>query len=116
MLKNYLAADAEIQQVTTGFDSLKDYNRHKVGFTVSICTDNSAFIQKLGEQHKCTLYPPPSAQKIAMVKHSISLNRIIVLLTNFSLCVYKINRETALLEKILQQSEIRDAEDKAVML
>ena len=83
---------------------------------MSVCNDNSAFIQRVGEQHKCTLYPPPSAQKIATVKHSIALNRVVVLLTNCSLCVYKIHRETALLEKILQQSELRDAEDKPVML
>jgi|TARA_B110000285_G_C15063416_1_gene583673 WD40 repeat protein len=40
---------------------------------------------------------------------------VIVLLENQSLCVYKSHRETALLEKILQQSELRDAEDKAVV-
>lgn len=70
----------------------------------------------LNDDQKCTLYPPPSAQKIAAVKHSITLNRIIVLLTNCSLCVYKAHKETALLEKILQQSELRDAEDKPVTL
>lgn len=40
---------------------------------------------------------------------------MIVLLANCSLCVYKSHRETALLEKILQQSELRDAEDKPVI-
>lgn len=61
ILKNYLAVDAEIEEVQAGFESLEAYRNHKVGFTVSICNDNSAFIQKVGEQHKCTLYPPPSA-------------------------------------------------------
>ena len=37
------------------------------------------------------------------------------MLTNCSLCVYKTNRETALLERIMQQSEMRDSEDKVVM-
>lgn len=46
----------------------------------------------------------------------MSLNRIIVLLTNCSLCIYKAHKETALLEKIIQQSELRDAEDKPIML
>ena len=116
ILKNYLAVDAEIEEVQPGFETLEAYRNNQVGFTVSVCNDNSAFIQRVGEQHKCTLYPPPSAQKIATVKHSIALNRVIVLLTNGSLCVYKIHRETALLEKILQQSELRDAEDKPVMM
>jgi hypothetical protein len=38
------------------------------------------------------------------------------MLANCSLCVYKSHRETALLEKILQQSELRDAEEKPVLL
>lgn len=37
------------------------------------------------------------------------------MLANCSLCVYKSHRETALLEKILQQSELRDAEEKPVL-
>ena len=44
ILKNYLAVDAEIQQVQTGFNTVAEYDAHDVGFTVSICTDNSAFI------------------------------------------------------------------------
>lgn len=36
------------------------------------------------------------------------------MLSNCSICVYKCQKETALLEKILQQSEIKDAEDKGV--
>lgn len=122
ILRNYLAAEAEVEEVMSGFLDRADFANHNVQFTVSICSDNSAFIQQVrsfpmvSDDQKCTLYPPPSAQKIAAVKHSIALNRIIVLLTNCSLCVYKAHRETALLEKILQQSELRDAEDKPVML
>lgn len=108
ILRNHLAAEAEVEDVMAGFGSHTDYANHKVQFTISICSDNSAFIQPvrtfpmLGDDQKCTLYPPPSAQKIAAVKHSVTLNRIIVLLTNCSLCVYKAHKETALLEKILQ--------------
>jgi WD40 repeat protein len=61
ILKNYLAVDAEIEEVQGGFDSVEDYRKHLVGFTISKCSDNSAFIQRVGEQHKCTLYPPPSS-------------------------------------------------------
>lgn len=38
------------------------------------------------------------------------------MLANCSLCIYKSHRETALLEKILQQSEMRDAEEKPLLL
>lgn len=50
------------------------------------------------------------------VKHSINLNRVIVMLANFSLCVYKVHRETALLEKILQPNELKDSEEKQIVL
>ena len=36
-----------------------------------------------------------------------------MLLENQSVCVYKSYKETALLEKLIQQSELRDAENKA---
>jgi hypothetical protein len=38
------------------------------------------------------------------------------MLANCSLCIYKSHKETSLLEKILQQSELRDAEEKPVLL
>jgi len=101
ILKNYLAVDARVERIEAGFDSLESYRNHKVGFTISVCSDNSAFLQRIGESHKCTLYPPPSAREIWAVKHSIMLQRTVVLLENQSLCVYKSHRETALLEKIM---------------
>jgi len=102
IIKNYLAVDAEIGQLTPIFNDMKALEEHQVSSTFSLCTDNSGFIQTIGESHKCTLYPPPSSQNIKVVKHSINLNRIIVMLANCSLCIYKSHRETALLEKILQ--------------
>ena len=49
ILRNYLAVDAEIEEVQAGFESLEAYRDHRVGFTVSVCSDNSAFIQRVGE-------------------------------------------------------------------
>lgn len=116
ILQNYLIADSKIDHIECGFFTEEDKRNHDVGFTISLCVDNSAFIQRMGEKHKCTIYPPPSAQKIAKVQHSMTLDRIIILLTNCSLCVYKNNRETALLEKIMPQIEIKDSEDKPITI
>lgn len=114
ILQNYLTADSPIELIQQGYKTDVDLEEQNVGFTISLCNDNSAFIQNIEMKHKCTLYPPPSAQKIITLTHSINLNRVIVLLTNCSICVYKVNRETALLEKILQQNEIKDCEDKPI--
>lgn len=43
------------------------------------------------------------------------LDRHIVLLSNSSLCVYKRVKETALLERIQENSEVRDSEFKRAM-
>lgn len=87
-------------------------------FTISLCSDNSAFILDTCENQrevKTTLYPPPSAQLITKLVFSMRLNRFIVLLTNSSLCVYKRVKETALLEKIQESTEIRDSEFKRAL-
>lgn len=116
ILKNYLAVDSSIFELQPGFNTIENFKAHSIDFTISVASDNSAFIQKPDSEFKCTLYPPPSAQKIEVIKHSITLDRVIVMLSNCSICVYKCQKETALLEKIMQQSEIKDAEDKGVMV
>jgi len=111
-----LAVDSDILQLVPGFDSISNLDEHKINFTISVGSDNSAFIQRPNQNFKCTLYPPPSAQKIEVIKHSILLDRVIVLLSNCSICMYKCENETALLEQIIKQSEIKDAEDKSIMI
>lgn len=44
VLKNYLVAEAEVENVKAGFQNIDDYLNHRVQFTISICSDNSAFI------------------------------------------------------------------------
>ena len=87
-------------------------------FTISLCSDNSAFILSTNQTSrdlKTTLYPPPSAQLISRIVYSMRLDRFIVLLTNSSICIYKKVKETALLEKILESTDIRDSEFKRAL-
>ena len=58
------------------------------------------------------MYPPPSAQTIEKIVYSTNLDRFILLLTSSTVCIYKRVKETALLEKILDPSEIKDCEMK----
>lgn len=44
IVKNYLAVDAEIEQLKTIFETLDAWRNHKVSSTFSLCSDNSGFI------------------------------------------------------------------------
>jgi WD40 repeat protein len=61
ILKNYLATDSDILSLQPGFDNEENFNNFKIDFTVSLGSDNSAFIQRPLNNFKCTLFPPPSA-------------------------------------------------------
>jgi len=116
VLENYLNSETCIKEISAGYESHSDFKEGQLGFTMCLCADNSAFINdvesKKSEYPKCTLYPPPSAQKILRMVYSYVLDRFLVLLSSSTLCVYKRVKETALLERILDPSEIRDCESK----
>ena len=52
-------------QLTPSYHSIDDKEVYRVGFTISVCQDNSAVIKdiddSLASYDKTTLYPPPSA-------------------------------------------------------
>jgi hypothetical protein len=80
-----------------------------------LCDNNSAFVTENSErlkEGKTTLFPPPSSQVIKQIAYSIRLSRMIVLLSNSTICVYRLFKETALLEKIQEAHEVLDSEGK----
>ena len=82
---------------------------------ISLCDDNSVFTKPTNAQanpQKTILYPPPSAAVIEKIAFSMRLNRMIVLLSNSTICIYRMFKETALLEKIYQDNEVLDSEGK----
>jgi hypothetical protein len=64
--------------------------------------DNSAVIQIPSQQGRTlsTIYPPPTAKEVAVITYCMSLKRVFVLLTSGTLCIYKVDRDTAILEKL----------------
>ena len=116
ILENYMNSESQVKEINPGYSTLNSKEQGQVGFTVSICQDNSAVIKDISEHsasyEKTTLYPPPSAQTIKRIVYSVNLDRMILLLSSSTLCVYKRVKETALLEKILDRSEIKDCEGK----
>ena len=70
----------------------------------AICTlfkDNSAVIQEpVSGKTLSTIYPPPTAKEVSYIGYSITLERVLIMLESGTLCVYKIDKDTAILEKI----------------
>ena len=116
ILENYMNSESQVVQIAPGYYSLDEKDAGKVGFTIAISQDNSAVIKDINDSlasfDKTTLYPPPSAQTIKKIVYSTYLDRMILLLSSSTICVYKRVKETALLEKILDPSEIHDCEMK----
>lgn len=101
VLENFVANEATINSLALAYESPECEAIGKATYTISLCDDNSAFILRCDKENrevKTTLYPPPSSNELQSVAYSIRLDRVIVLLTNSTLCVYKKIRETALLE------------------
>ena len=44
ILKNYLTVDTDVETMKPCFDTMEAQQNHAVSFTVSLCSDNSAFI------------------------------------------------------------------------
>ena len=116
ILENYMNSESQVLRIEAGYKSFAERLKGQVGFTISICQDNSAVVKDINDQaaayDKTTLYPPPSAQTIKRIVYSSNLDRLILLLSSSTICVYKRVKETALLEKILDPSEIKDCEMK----
>lgn len=89
IIQNYQLTDSNIFCLKQGFNSIENLEKNQIDFTISVGNDNSAFFQDTQSKHKCTLYPPPEAQKVEMVMHSITLQKYIVMLQNCSFCVYR---------------------------
>jgi len=110
--------ESKVLDIWPGYLNVSDMDQGKVSFTIALCKDNSAFIKNIQEDStvpKTTLYPPPSAQLIKKIVYSSRLDRYIILLSNSTLCIYKRFKETALLEKLQEHSEVKDCELKKAL-
>ena len=61
-----------------------------------------------------TIYPPPTAKEVMFIQYCMSLQRMFILLTSGTLCVYRIDKDTAILEKLQYPNQLKDSEGKCV--
>ncbi len=89
----------------------------KVNAPFAIATlfgDNSTVIQDPDGRTLSIIYPPPTAKAVANIAYCMSLSRMFILLETGALCIYKIDRDTAILEKLQYTNQLRDSEGKGV--
>ena len=89
-----------IQQVEKGF-ATRTLVRRGDPQSIIVSFDNNSIL--LLDSHtgkiKSTVYPPPTPTTIYQIVYQMSLSRLILLMANGSIAMYKIyNRETATLE------------------
>ena len=86
IVENYMNSESQVLQLAPSYHTIEDKERYKVGFTISVCQDNSAVIKdiddSLASYDKTTLYPPPSAQTIKKIVYSTNKDRLILLLSS----------------------------------
>ena len=64
------------------------------------CEDNSVLVCSPEGKVVSTIYPPPTAKEVIAVEYCRSLNKFFVLLVTGTICVYRFDKETAILELI----------------
>ena len=80
----------------------------------TLCEDNSALIQRLSGEQQSTIYPPPTGKNLACIEYCMSLDRIFILLEKGTICIYRIDIDTAILEKLQYPTQLKDSENKSI--
>lgn len=61
-----------------------------------------------------TIYPPPTAKEVIGIGYSSVLKRMFILLASGTLCIYRADRDTAILEKLQYPNMLKDSEGKSI--
>ena len=93
---------SDIAKIGKCFDSEEEIRNNEPFGVFTLFRDNSAMIQNpsQGGRTISTIYPPPTAKEVMVIQYCMSLKRMFILLTSGTLCIYKIDKDTAILEKL----------------
>ena len=61
---------------------------------------------------KSTIYPPPNAEEIQVVRFSSTLKQIIVFVASGIIYFYRLEQGTSVMVKQIKPSELRDADQQ----
>jgi len=74
---------------------------------VSFDDNSTSILNPVTGNLTSTIYPPPTPTTVEIVIYSMKIKRVLVLLKTGSLCVYKIDKSTASLEKMIFHSQFK---------
>ncbi|CAG9319560.1 unnamed protein product [Blepharisma stoltei] len=77
--------------------------------------DNSVILYDLTGKLVTTIYPPPTANDVKEMFYIKEIDRVLLLLYSGSMCIFRYEGETGLLEKIIYTGDIKDSENRAVL-
>jgi hypothetical protein len=84
----HLAPEIPIAAVFPAYTTPMDRDKVSASFTIALCENNSIYLQRPSGAVLSTIYPPPTAQQIVSVHHSMKMNRVIAFLVSGALCFY----------------------------
>lgn len=109
---NFYYSNIEVKKICKVFDSKEDQQNNQSETIMTLFSDNSVQLQEADRHNPApisTIYPPPGAKDVLFLGYCMNLEKIIVVLVNGSICVYRIDEsQNAILEKILNHNEIKD--------
>ena len=84
---------------------------------MTLFSDNSIQIQSSDWQDPimiATIFPPPGAKEVVFCGYSMLVDRIIVVLQDGTICVYRIDEEgdASILDKIIEANQIKDVNNR----
>lgn len=100
---SYVISKSRIVTIGKCFDSLTQKNKNNPFAMFTLFQDNSVVLQLPQSENPMTIstiYPPPTAKEIKYIHYCINTRRVFILLTSGTLCIYKVDRDTAILEKL----------------
>ncbi|CDW78455.1 wd repeat-containing protein 87 [Stylonychia lemnae] len=104
-----------ISKIGKCFNEEQDIKTNDPFAVFTLFKDNSALIQNPNTgKTLSTIYPPPTAKEVMFISYCMTLKRMFILLTSGTLCIYKIDRDTAILEKLQYPNQLKDSEGKSV--
>jgi len=106
--------NSKVKKIDKWFDSLASKEQNKPMAVYVLWDDNSTLIYKPDGKQISIIYPPPTAKELLAVEYSMSLNRFFILLSSGTICIYKYDKETAILEKLQYPNQLKDSEGRAM--
>lgn len=103
----------EVCKIVSMFKSASDKWNNRCDSIMTLFSDNSVHIQNSNWQDPSMIsiiFPPPGAKEILYCGYSMKADRIILVLLDGTICVYRLDEDddSAILDKMIHSKDIKD--------